>query len=329
MLNVIGQNSNNLYYSKFQNIEKSINYNTFNFGAKWADFEYQLDNITDDDSDFLLKCINNIKINDSNLVFKFKDKNKFNGFEFDDVFLNITSIPIYNSYVHKLFFIKKFTNDSSAKKFNKNLIEILSLKFGKYSISNNFIQWYGNQIYSNVTLKDENVILEFGTYMAPYSKSLFKSYDYFYTSDLFKAIDNDNSFKGLLFGTHLSSIKQTVNLTKVEDYQRVINYETNNKKYLIWNSLFFDNVEFWFSKELKLSDVIIVYNISNDLSSNDFENKLMDILGTPSRHSNDFSNNTIWYGKNLKIILIKHDDSKFCSLMISSLKYNPFIDKEY
>jgi hypothetical protein len=317
----------NNYTQYFKEYSNNFKWNNFSFKTEFKNYFNDLNSLSDDDIILYQKLFNNT-INDSAIIFKFNVPPIIQNIEFDDVFLNFGENSDGNHY-QNLQFIKYFTTSSNEDKkaFYSTSLDILTKKFGRTSILNLNNIWGANlDLFFDLSYGDNYVSLTVISLQNPaYIGSVKQKFDYFFTSDKFKQIDKDNSFRGIKFGSNLESIKLITRLNKTQS-----NYEfiAKDSKYLNWNSITFslDGTLFGFSKDKKLSMVMLRCDTNDEEEFYKLKEKIIAILG-PETIKGEF---IIWSGNNLTIFMSKdYNDSRDKIIVIKSNSYNTFFEKDY
>ncbi len=319
----------NNYTQYFKEYSSNFKWNNFSFKTDFKNYYDDLNSLTDDEI-ILYQNEFNRTISDSVIVFKFNNKPIIQNIEFDDVFLSFGENPD-GSFFENLNFIKYFTSDSDdeRKKFYLSNLELLTKKFGVTNFFNKNSIWEGSQnLFFALDLSESNVSLRI--VHSPKTTnigSLKQKFDYYFTSDKFKEIDKDNSFRGIKFGTSLETIKTITRLTKsTSNYE----YIAKESKYLNWNSITFniDGTHFGFSKDKKLSVVMLRCDLSDEEEHYKLKEKIISILGSETVNGEYIT----WSGYNITIYMNKNylsDDKKDNVILIESNNYKTFFEKDY
>lgn len=288
-------------FLKSQLIE--FKYQNFSFKKKWDEFKNNLSELNDDD-----EILINAKITPSprNRTFLFTSNTPFLNIKFDKVFLIMEGFGEWSNLT-RLKFIKQFKSPEESDTYFRNFKNkyILEPK-GKDSIYS--CDYKNSNNYTSIYLDDDKFVIEINDFIKNYLNSIVSQYDYDNSTESFKEIDNDNTFKSIKFGTSQKEVKKIVNFVKTESttpYSLV----TDEQKYAIWKGIYFDNLtQFYFSKEKYFSGISLCYPYKNREEFDSFILKIRKILGDIHLKTNkdEFE---IWHGKNISIIL--------------SLKYNP------
>jgi hypothetical protein len=232
-----------------------------------------------------------------------------------------------------LKFVKKFNTNEDCFDFYKSFQKKYFI-YEKFNSDFQITEYGGVNNRISIYIDDNYFILEIHNYATPYDKSLISQYDYINTTEAFKEIDNDYSFKGLKFGTPQSEVKKVVNFKKT-DYDTPFKLQTDEQKYAIWKGIYFDNnTQFFFSKEKRLSRIVLFYPYKTKDEFDEFTNKIKKLLGDIHLlNKNDKYER--WVGKNIVITVdIKEDDDvtspyKWVLLYINSKNIKTEYDKDF
>ena len=323
----LSQKNDNNYSQYFKEYSNNFKWNNFSFKTDYSNYYNDIIDLTDEEK-IIYQSIFNESISDSQIVYKFNNKPIFQNIDFDDVFLSFGQNSD-DKYFQNLRFIKYFNSNEDAKKFYLTNLNLLTKKFGITNVVNQNNIWVGGPtLFFILTPKENSVVFSVSTLnYNQYLGSLKQKYDYYYTSDKFKEIDKSNTFRGIKFGTNLESIKSITHLTKTFS-----NYEfvTKESKYINWNSIIFslDGTHFGFSKEKKLSAVMLICDYYDEDGFIKLKQQIIDILGSETIRGKFI----IWVGDNLTIYMNKDfisNDDKDKTIVIQSNKHTTFFEKDY
>lgn len=316
------------YTQYFKEYSNNFKWNNFSFKSDFKNYYNELIDLSDDEK-IIYQNIFLKTISDSLIVYKFDLKPIIQNIEFDDVFLNFGE----NSdryYFQNLNFVKYFNSDSVDEQKNYYLInlEFLTKKFGVPVVIDNSNIWQGSsKLFFNLSYGENAVALSISLFNKAYLGSLKQKFDYFFTSEKFKEIDKAYSFRGIKFGSTLEFIKSITRLTKTySDYEFV----TKESKYLNWNSIYFslDGTHFGFTKDKKLSEVILLCDYNDEEGYNKLREKLIGILGSETIIGNFIS----WTGDNISIYMnnsFNSNDQKDRVIIIKSNLLESYVEKDY
>lgn len=306
----------------------NFKYQNFTFNNNWETISNKVSE-TYDESILAAPKITSTK---SKRVFLFNEPIPIFGIKFDNSFL-ILDRWYNNSSLTLLKFRKKFQTTDECIKFFESFRKKYFI-YDKINSNYNIAEYGGVNNRISVYLDDNDFVIDIHNYLQSYSKSLLSQYDYFNSSDAFKEIDNDNTFKGIKFGTPQSEVKKVVNFKKT-DYDTPFRLQTDEQKYAIWKGIYFDNnTQFSFSKEKRLSKIVLFYPYKTKDEFDEFTNKIKKLLGDIHLlNKNDKYER--WVGKNIVITVdIKEDDDvtspyKWVLLYINSKNIKTEYDKDF
>jgi hypothetical protein len=318
------------YFEKFSN---NFKWNNFSFKSELKNYINDLVEVNDDTAYVDLYLPKNELSN--RYVFKFNKSAVIQNINFKDVFLTFGSygtIDYGNNFYQSIAFVNYYKNNDEVKRYYKKYIDTLTKKFGKPGeyftdhLEGYDNGWFGKEFTFRLFVDTSKKSIVFtNVYITNvYDKSLKYKYDYFYTSEKFKTIDSSNTFRGIKFGTDINSIKSIARLKSLfSDYS----FNVEEDKYLVWNSILFSSTIFYFSKEKKLSSVLLLIDNSNEDSYNDLRKELIEILGFETIVG-DF---IMWEGKNLKVAMDKNYNPipKSIFVVIESKLFQRFTDVDY
>ena len=290
-----------IYLKSFLN---NFKYKNFTFKSNWEAIRRGVtetfdENIIEESEDY---------ISVSKRFFLFNEPIPIFGIKFNYSFLILDRL--YNSMsITRLKFIKNFNSNDECYAFYKSFQKKYFI-YEKHNSDFQITAYGGDNNRISIYIDDNSFILEIHNYATPYDKSLLSQYDYINTTEAFKEIDADYSFKGINFGTPQSEVKKVVNFKKT-DYDTPFKLVTDEKKYAIWKGIVFDNsTYFLFSKEKKLSSIILYYPYNTKDEFDDFTNKIKLLLGDIHLLSKNDKYER-WVGKNIIITVdIKEADLK-------------------
>jgi hypothetical protein len=333
----------------FINIENNFKWNNFSFRNPYSTYAIDIEEINPINSQCDISLVKQLwPFEDSILLdLKFRDT-KYDDYIFDeahvisslDIFRQYNSNSRYNTY---LSFIKNFDDSIDADKFESELLDYYNNKFGQFGVKKGFLSrtWYGNKIHILIKRVEAIVILSIrdidDRYDHSYLSSFLFKYDYYHTSDLFKSIDKDNSYRGIRFGTYLNSIK-SIGIPMVKTWSKY-QYKLESSKYRSWNSINFDNVYLNLTSDLKFAGVYLMnpldkfgelVNENRIVEYQKIVEKIKTLLGYPTRWVDGLY---VWQGKNITICLTDFDnnntDEDEFELIIMSNIYKIQQEKEY
>lgn len=319
------KNKENIPKPYLKNVLSNFNYDNFTFKKSWQSFADDLDEIYSDD---LIENPYNLSFRFYNKVFIFKKKPPFLNIQFDAVFLMMDKY----TFSTRLRFIKKFKSSEDCFKFYKvfqNKCFVYEKNTSDFEISDCKTADKHFSVYTD----DNMFVIEIKNFLTNYQNSLLSQYDFINLTDEFKEIDEENSFRGIKFGTLQSEVKQIVKFRDSE-FNTPFVLPTDQPKYAHWKGIDFEKfTDFCFSKEKKFSEVTLSFRYYNRKEFDDFVTKIRKILG-----NNHFVDEKVgferWCGKNIQIaISLKYDESdipyKFIYLLITSNKYKSVIEKDF
>jgi len=317
----------------FYSVDNHFKWNSFSFKSDWDSYSSQFtkNNEMNDSYNFL----QNYKIDDDYIkqLYECKYLPIFENIKFDKSYLQLENNKVL--YYDKLVFLKSFEKITDASIFYTTTKKILTNKFGigdstyHYEYQNEAGRvWWGNNI--AITLKKINgkfIYLTVKNVKSDYHNSIQFKKDYNNLTFDFKEIDDDYSFKGIKFETQLNIIKKSYNFQKY--LNRNFSYMTFDKYFLTWKSFqFSEYVLFNFNKEMKFAEVHLFYDYNTLSDFNYFHNRLVQILGQPSKEDED---SKMWIGKNILIGTPKNysESSRRFSLSIISNNIEMATEKDY
>jgi hypothetical protein len=306
------------YTEYFMKIDNRFRWNNFSFDSSYSNYVKDLEELTDQEKVLFTDRYSTI-MNDSNMVYRFKNNSEFLNIPFDNTFIRF-GIDLNEQYYEELVFDRYLNDSVDANYFYNYYLFQLTSKLGEPKNWGTFSLWAGRAIYIKLHLTADNHLeLEIGKYIKTnYFESLKFKYDYHCTAALFKEIDKNYSFRGIKFESQLEKLKQLAKLKPGNEETKSIFY-TSEKKYKQWNQIFFErDTYFGFSSEKKLAEVNLFWRYNDEESFADFQDKIYKLLGHPSFISEDKS---YWYGKKITIILdniFSESFEGFTQLRISS-----------
>jgi hypothetical protein len=305
-------------------LEKKFSFNQFMFDSKWDDLYTFFDLHEDSESNRYNHYLFEEKKNN---IFRYRKNNQFDSFTFDDIFLCLKEPALFTKECNSsLVFCKSFNDKEPAYNFFLRLVN----KYFDTKIEKNQKNYYsyGKKLNFNIQIIENDVYLIIEDKNKDYQNSLMYSYDYYNLYSQFYEIDNDYSYRGIKFGTSLSTIKSITKLNNYRYGDRYV-YLPQGDKYLSWKGFEVEDNHcfFYFTKDYRLAEVSIAVDCFSDTDFDEIKNQLIYKFG---HYSYERFDQLFWVGKNLTIIMpTKKNDFDYIHIYISSNKLKKEVDKDY